>query len=153
MGGDGGGSVWSTVLLLVVAGGALYFLMIRPQKKRQKEQQSHMNSLEAGSRVMLISGIIATVKYLGEKQAVVEISPGVEMTVDKRAISSQPIVDEFEYADDDAGAEPEFEPMADGAEAVADPVVTGDAVADDEPAESSTDAPAATWDNPDPTKN
>ena len=95
-----GGDIWTTVLLFVLMGGVLYFMLIRPQQKRAKEQQSLMSTLEPGSRVMLISGIIATVKYLGDKQAVVEIAPGVEMTVDKRAITTQPVVDEFEYADD-----------------------------------------------------
>lgn len=96
------GDIGSTVLLFAVMGGALYFLMIRPQQKRQKEQQNLMNSLEPGVRVMLISGIFATIKYVGDKQAVVEIAPGVEMTVDKRAISPQAVVDEFEYEDESA---------------------------------------------------
>ena len=151
---SGGESIWSTVLLMVLAGAALYFLMIRPQQKRQKEQQSHMSALEPGARVMLISGIIATVKYLGDKQAVVEISPGVEMTVDKRAISSQPVADEFEYADDEAGAdEPaelavgEAEPVEPAAEPV-EPVVV-----DLEPAADAADAPEPTWDNPAAPKN
>lgn len=154
MGGDG--NIWSTVLLFALAGGVLYFLMIRPQQKRQKEQQNLMTSLEPGSRVMLISGIIGTVKYLGEKQAVVEISPGVEMTVDKRAISTQPVVDEFEYADEDATDE-----AVDAAaepEAQADPVVAAAAdaepvVADVEPVVAVDEAPDATWDNPGSTKN
>ncbi len=46
----------------------------------------------------------APIKYLGEKQAILEVSPGVEMTIDKRAISPQAVEDEFEYADDDAEA-------------------------------------------------
>ncbi len=148
MGGDG--NIWSTVLLFALAGGVLYFLMIRPQQKRQKEQQSHMSALEPGSRVMLISGIVGTVKYLGDKQAVVEISPGVEMTVDKRAISTQPVVDEFEYADDaeeSAGAEPDPEPEAG---AGTEPDVVEEAVTD--PA-ADVEAPEPTWDNPDTTKN
>ncbi len=158
MGGDG--NIWSTVLLFVLAGGALYFLMIRPQQKRQKEQQSHMSALEPGARVMLISGIIGTIKYMGEKQAVVEISPGVEMTVDKRAISTQPVVDEFEYADEDA---PEEEAAGDTPEAAAEPVV-----ADAEPEATGPEARATTpavdpageagaaeptWDNPGTAKN
>lgn len=157
MGGDN--SIWSTVLLFVLAGGALYFLMIRPQQKRQKEQQSHMSALEAGSRVMLISGIIGTIKYMGDKQAVVEISPGVEMTVDKRAISTQPVVDEFEYADEDATDDAaEAEPSEVPVPTEADPVVAADAEpapADvaAEVAEPEVEAPEATWDNPGTTKN
>ena len=147
------GDIWSTVLLFALMGGALYFLMIRPQQKRQKEQQNLMGSLEPGSRVMLISGIIATVKYLGDKQAVVEIAPGVEMTVDKRAISTQPVVDEFEYADDadvtDADVSDDVEP------ATLEPDVdaAAPAVVEPEPAEVVEDVSDATWDQPGTGKN
>jgi len=94
---------WSTLLMVALMGGALYFLLLRPQQKRAKEQQAKLAALEAGSRVMTISGIIGTISHLGEKQAIIEIAPGIEITVDKRALSTQPIEDEFEYVD----AEPE----------------------------------------------
>jgi preprotein translocase subunit YajC len=155
------GDIWSTVLLFALMGGVLYFLMIRPQQKRTKEQQSLMSALEPGSRVMLISGIVATIRYLGEKQAVVEIAPGVEMTVDKRAISTQAVVDEFEYADEDDQAD-EAEP----ADAVAADAPVETAVADAPAETAATDAPVteatdaagddaedAAWDNPGTTKN
>ncbi len=91
--------------MIALMGGAVYFLMIRPQQKRAKETANLMSSLEPGSRVMTISGIVGTIKYLGDKQAILEVSPGVEITMDKRALSTQPVVDEFEYADD---AEPQL---------------------------------------------
>ena len=87
---------WSTIAMIALMGGAVYFLMIRPQQKKAKETAALMNSLEPGSRVMTISGIVGTIKYLGEKQAILEVSPGVEITMDKRALSTQPVVDEFE---------------------------------------------------------
>ncbi|MDQ7993905.1 MAG: preprotein translocase subunit YajC [Propionicimonas sp.] len=100
---------WSTILMVVLMGAALYFLLLRPQQKRAKEQQAKLAALEAGSRVMTISGIVGTISHLGEKQAIIEIAPGVEITVDKRALSTQPIEDEFEYVDaePDTAAEPE----------------------------------------------
>ena len=78
---------WSTLLMVALMGGALYFLLLRPQQKRAKEQQAKLAALEAGARVMTISGIIGTISHLGEKQAILEITPGVEITVDKRALS------------------------------------------------------------------
>lgn len=92
----------TTLIMIALMGGALYFLMIRPQQKRAKEQKEKLSALEAGSRVMTISGIVGTISHLGEKQAILEIAPGVEITIDKRAISTQPIEDEFEYVDADA---------------------------------------------------
>ena len=89
--------------VLIVAG---YFLIIRPQRKRAKEAAELQGSLQAGSRVMMSGGIFGTLKHLGEKQVVVEVSPGVELTFVRQAII-RPLKDdedEFEYAD---VAEPE----------------------------------------------
>jgi preprotein translocase subunit YajC len=96
---------WDSWLWLAIAGVALYFIMIRPQQKRAKEQQAKIKALEPGARVMTVSGIIGTVKYLGEKQAILELAPGVEITVVKQAISTQPVEDEFEYSDGDDDVE------------------------------------------------
>ena len=99
------------ILFIVVIGAALYFLMIRPQQKRTKEQKAKMASLEPGARVMTISGIFGTIRHLGEKQAIIEVAPGVEFTIDKRAISTQPVEDEFEYVDEaEAGEADALEP-------------------------------------------
>lgn len=99
------------ILFIVVIGAALYFLMIRPQQKRTKEQKAKMAALEPGARIMTVSGIFGTIRHLGEKQAIIEVAPGVEFTIDKRAISTQPVEDEFEYVDETDAAEPtEIEP-------------------------------------------
>ncbi len=95
-----------TILLMVGVVALFYFMLVRPQQKRAKKQQELMEALKPGDRVMTISGIVGTVQYLGEKQAILEVSPGVEMTVVKAALSSQPVEDEFEYSDDDATEEP-----------------------------------------------
>jgi len=103
------GYLGSTILMLALMGGAFYLLLIRPQQKRAKEQANMTNSLQDGTRVMTSSGILGTIKHVGERQAIVEISPGVEMTVIKAAIvktlTSED--DEFEYTD-----EVEPEPVA-----------------------------------------
>jgi preprotein translocase subunit YajC len=128
-----------TLLLLVGVAVLFYFMLVRPQQKRAKEQQQKMSSLAEGDRVMTISGIVGPIRYLGEKQVILEISPGVEMTVVKAAVSSQPVEDEFEYA-------------ADGSvEQVAEP----EAVAEDaEPVEAAdaSDADPAATEGTEPTK-
>lgn len=70
------------MLLMIVAFGAImYFLMIRPQQKRAKEHQALIDSIEAGTRVLLTSGIFATVVHVGDRQLIVELAPGTEITV------------------------------------------------------------------------
>jgi preprotein translocase subunit YajC len=140
---------WSTIGMIALMGGAVYFLMIRPQQKKAKETAALMSSLEPGSRVMTISGIVGTIKYLGDKQAILEVSPGVEITMDKRALSTQPVVDEFEYSDD---AEPEL--IAGETVAAITPEITateGVEPAEAEASDEATDGP--TWDAPPTSKN
>ena len=97
---------YGTILMIVAVIALFYFMLIRPQQKRAKEQKTLMEGVKPGDRVMTISGIVGTVRHLGVKQAIIEISPGVEMTVVKGAISTQPVEDEFEYSDDAEQAQP-----------------------------------------------
>jgi preprotein translocase subunit YajC len=86
------------VAVLVVVG---YFLIIRPQQKRTKEAKELQATLQEGSRVMMSGGIFGTIRHMGDKQVVVEVSPGVELTFVRQAII-RPLKDdedEFEYAD------------------------------------------------------
>ena len=76
----------TTSLLIALMVVAFYFLIIRPQKKRQQALQKTMNELHprhpgaAGQRPVRHHHLV------GDKQAILEVSPGVEMTVLKQAI-------------------------------------------------------------------
>lgn len=76
----------TTIGMIVLMFGAFYFLIIRPQRKRQAQQRETIESLEPGARVLTSTGIYATLVRIGEKQAVIQLSPGHEMTVVKHAI-------------------------------------------------------------------
>ena len=82
-----GNSPFSTILLIALMVVAFYFLLLRPQKKRQQAQQKTMNEIQSGTRVLLGSGIFGTIVSAGDKQAVLETSPGVQVTVLKQAIA------------------------------------------------------------------
>ena len=82
-----GSSPLSTILLIALMVVAFYFLLLRPQKKRQQAQQKTMNEIQSGTRVLLGSGIFGTVITASDKQAVIEIAPGVQLTVLKQAIA------------------------------------------------------------------
>jgi preprotein translocase subunit YajC len=89
------------MFLALIVGG--YLLIIRPQQKRAKEQQDMIARLVEGSRVMLTSGVFGTIRHLGTKQAIVEVSPGVELTILRQAIvrTIPAEEEEFEYDDSD----------------------------------------------------
>jgi preprotein translocase subunit YajC len=109
-------SQYTWVIYIVIFVAFVYFFMIRPQKKRVDDQRTLLNSLTDGTRIMLASGIIGTVRAIGEEQIVVEFAPGVEVTVVKAAVArvlgSED--EEFEYSDEpveaEAAAPAEIEP-------------------------------------------
>ena len=78
---------YTTLILIALMVVAFYFLIMRPQKKRQQAIQKTMNELQPGTRVMLGSGLFGTLVSVGTKQVVLEVAPGVEMTVLKQAIA------------------------------------------------------------------
>lgn len=100
------------ILMLFVFGAIMYFLVIRPQNKRMRQHQEMLDKLQPGTRVVLTSGLFATILHVGEKQMIVELAPGVEVTIVKGHISRVLEADEeeFEYE-----GEQEFdeEPSAD----------------------------------------
>jgi len=106
----------STFLMIALMVVAFYFLILRPQKKRQQAIQKTMSELTPGTRVLLSSGLFGTITSLGDRQAVLEIAPGVELTVLKLAINrvatdaDEDTVVHDGYADDDLLDEPLAEP-------------------------------------------
>ena len=78
---------YSTLILIALMVVAFYFLIMRPQRKRQQEIQRTLSALTPGQRVMLGSGLFGTIVTVGQKQVVLEISPGTELTVLKQAVA------------------------------------------------------------------
>ena len=109
---------YSTLILIALMVVAFYLLIMRPQRKRQQAIAKTLSELTPGTRVMLGSGLFGTVIAVGEKQVVLETSPGTELTVLKQAVSRVVTSDdedvEFDEAEDldsDDVVEPE-EPLA-----------------------------------------
>ncbi len=93
---------YSTLILIALMVVAFYFLIMRPQRKRQQEVQRTLTALTPGQRVMLGSGVFGTVVAVGDKQVVLEVSPGSELTVLKQAVSRVVTESDEDGAVDDA---------------------------------------------------
>jgi preprotein translocase subunit YajC len=66
-----------------------YFLLIRPQVKKQKEQQTLINSVKKGDKVIVAGGIIGTFVKEEEGEIVeVELSKDVKIKALKQTITS-----------------------------------------------------------------
>jgi preprotein translocase subunit YajC len=72
-------------ILLLLA--LTYFVLIRPQRRRQQQQTEMMTELEVGSEILTAGGVYGTVREVGEDELTVEIAPGTNVKLDKRAVA------------------------------------------------------------------
>lgn len=68
-------------IILIVGIALLMVLMVLPQWQARRRQKKQMESIQAGSEIMTIGGIIGKVTYIDrdENRARIEVSPGVEI--------------------------------------------------------------------------
>lgn len=96
-----------TLILLAAVVFGFMFLVQRPMRKQQAAQREMQQSMQPGTRVMLTSGLFGTVSHVGDKQAIVELAPGLEVTVLRQAINKVvgPDDEEFEFSDSASDAD------------------------------------------------
>ena len=80
-------SSFMSLLPLVLMFVVLYFVMIRPQMKRQKEHKTMVEALAKGDEVATAGGLIGKVTKLGDHYLSVELAPGVEVQVQRSAVT------------------------------------------------------------------
>ncbi len=81
----------SAMMQLVFFGGFIlifYFLMWRPQSKRAKEHRNLVSGLNKGDEVVTNGGIVGKITKVSEEFVKVQVSEGVEMSIQKVAIAS-----------------------------------------------------------------
>ncbi|MDQ2728287.1 MAG: preprotein translocase subunit YajC [Actinomycetota bacterium] len=84
-----GSSVFTIVFLLLIVGVG-YFLIIRPRQARMKQQRAQVSTLDIGSEVMSVGGIMGTIVDVTDTTFDVEVADGIVMTFVKRAINARP---------------------------------------------------------------
>ncbi|ROT04053.1 preprotein translocase subunit YajC [Muribaculaceae bacterium Isolate-104 (HZI)] len=83
-GGQGAGAM--NLIMIVVLIAIFYFFMIRPQQKKQKEIRKFRERISVGDNIVTAGGIYGRIRRIKETTFVVEISKGVEITVDKGSV-------------------------------------------------------------------
>ena len=104
------GSGYFFILIIVVLFGLLYFVTIRPQRRRQQAAAQTQSQLEPGMRVRTTAGMYGTVVSGDDRDVVIEIAPGVQVTMLRRAIMDVIPDDTQDYqtgAEEPEPAEPE----------------------------------------------
>lgn len=65
-----------------------YFILIRPQQKRAKEHRNMVSALGKGDEVITSGGLLGRITDVGEQYMTVELAQGVEVRMQKSAIST-----------------------------------------------------------------
>lgn len=74
------------ILIIVVLFGVLYMTMIRPQRNRQRAARDMQSTVMPGARIRTTAGIYGTVKSIEDGDVVVEVAPGVDIRMLRRAV-------------------------------------------------------------------
>jgi preprotein translocase subunit YajC len=75
------------LLIIVLLFGLLWVFMIRPQRRRQMTQIEMLQNLQPGDEVLTAGGLIGHVRAVEEDEVTVEIAPGTNVRLDKRAVA------------------------------------------------------------------
>ncbi|HXP21354.1 MAG TPA: preprotein translocase subunit YajC [Streptosporangiaceae bacterium] len=83
--GSKGSPVYTFVILAVLVG-LFYMLILRPQKARQRKAVNVQSQVMPGQRIRTTAGMYGTVVSGDDRDVVIEISPGVHVTMLRRAV-------------------------------------------------------------------
>lgn len=87
-GGDAQGNPMLSLLFMVGILVLFFFLFIRPQQKRVKEHRQMVSELKVGDEVVTSGGIVGKITEVDESFVTVSIAKGVDVQVQKQAVSS-----------------------------------------------------------------
>lgn len=85
-----GASEWKQLLPLVgfmaIMMVLFYFMILKPTKQRQQSHQKLVATLTEGDEVISAGGIYGTITKVRDETIELEVSPGVRLKFDRRAI-------------------------------------------------------------------
>jgi len=97
------------LIILVVGFALMWLLFIRPQKRKQQAQRDMLGALAPGDEILTAGGFYGYVRAIEDDQLTVEIAPGTNVRVARRAIAAviPPDVPDDEEEDELPAAEKE----------------------------------------------
>jgi preprotein translocase subunit YajC len=106
-----GGSYFFLIVIVAVLA-LMYFVTVRPQRNRQRQVMQTQRELVPGQQVRTTAGIYGTLTSVSDTDVTLEVAPGVEMRLMRRAVMevippdtpSEPSVAGHNAASDGAGS-------------------------------------------------
>lgn len=75
------------LVMMVAMIAIMYFIVYRPQIKKRKQLEAQINAIKKGDRILTSGGIYGSVAGIKDNIAVIEISKGVKIELNKGMIS------------------------------------------------------------------
>jgi len=75
-------------ILIILVLFLVWLFLVRPQRRRQMAHHNMIEELRIGDEVLTAGGLFATVRAITEDEVTVELSPGNEARLSKRAIAA-----------------------------------------------------------------
>ncbi len=96
------------LLVLIALLVLLWFVWVVPQRRRQRRQVEDLlrliELLQPGDEIITAGGMHGTVRAVEDEELMVEIAPGVEVRLDRRAVAAVTTIDESEEEREDLTA-------------------------------------------------
>ncbi len=96
------------VLVLIALLVLFWFVWVVPQRRRQRRQVEDLmrliELLQPGDEIITAGGMHGTVRAVEDEELMVEIAPGVEVRLDRRAVAAVTTIDESEEEREDLTA-------------------------------------------------
>ena len=86
------------LLILIALLVLFWFVWVVPQRRRQRRHVEDLlrliELLQPGDEIITAGGLHGTVRAVADEQLLVEIAPGVEVRLDRRAVAAVTTLDE-----------------------------------------------------------
>jgi preprotein translocase subunit YajC len=76
------------LIIILVGFGVMWLLIVLPQRRRATAHQRMVSELHEDDEIVTAGGIHARVTQIGDDDLGVEIAPGVEVRLSKRAVAA-----------------------------------------------------------------
>jgi len=105
-----------SLIIIAAMFALLWLLLIRPQRAAQQQRERLVQDVDVGDEILSSGGVFGTVRGVSddEEQLFVEIAPGVEVRMDRRAVGaivssedSEEDTDDADLVDDESDTEPD----------------------------------------------
>jgi preprotein translocase subunit YajC len=98
------------IVVIVVLFALFWLLLIRPQRRRQAEQNALIQNVEIDDEIVTAGGLFGHVKSVADDELLVEIAPGTNVRIARRAVAGIVGPEEDDKEELEAGEVHEAEP-------------------------------------------